>query len=84
MLPDLSNLFAITKLNAKATKIKNKMSSITSLVITDVVNTKFTDAENNIPDFSGLVRKIKNKVVSSKTKKVNKANYRVTYLLMQD
>ena len=84
MLPDLSNLFAITKLSAKTTKIKNKMSSITSLVITDVVNTKVTDAENNIPDFSGLVRKIKNKVVSSKTKKVNKANYRVTYLLMQD
>ena len=57
MLPDLSNLFAITKLNAKATKIKNKISSITCLVITDAVNTKVTEAENKIPDFSGSVKK---------------------------
>ena len=57
MLPDLSNLFAITKLNTKAIKIKNKILSITCLVITDVINTKVTEAENKIPDFSGLVKK---------------------------
>ena len=57
MLPDLSNLVAITKLNTKATKIKKKISSITCLVITDAVNTKVTEAENKIPDFSGLVKK---------------------------
>ena len=57
MLPDLSNLVAITKLNTKATKIKKKTSSIICLVITDAVNTKVTEAENKIPDFSGLVKK---------------------------
>ena len=41
MLPDLSNLFAITKLNTKATKIKNKISSITCLVITMLLIQKF-------------------------------------------
>ena len=57
MLPDLSNLDAITKLNTKATKIKKKISNITCLVITDAVNTKGTEAENKIPDFRGLVKK---------------------------
>ena len=52
MLPDLSSLFAITKINTKATKIKNKISNITCLVITDVVNTKVAEAGNKIPDFS--------------------------------
>ena len=57
MLPDLSSLFAITKINTKAAKIKNKISNITCLVITDVVNTKVAEAGNKIPDFSGLVKK---------------------------
>ena len=57
MLADLSNLVAITKLNTKAKKIKNKISIITCLVITDAVNTKVAEAENKIPDFSGLVKK---------------------------
>ena len=56
MLPYLSSLFAITKINTKATKIKNKISNITCLVITDV-NTKVAEAGNKIPDFSGLIKK---------------------------